>query len=54
MEFEEVPAEFVADEKLLQVVLLLEGGQAAPEIQELVLYPEEEGAGHDQPGQAGQ
>ena len=53
MEFEDIPVEFVADEDLLQVVLLLEGEQTGPEEEELVLYPEEEGAGHQLTGQAG-
>ena len=55
MDFLELPVEFVADEDLLQMVLLLEGQQTAPEVEELALHPEEEGAGHDnmQAGQAG-
>ena len=54
MEFEEIPVEFVPDDDLLQVMLLLEGQQTAPEVEEMVLHPEQEGAGPDQqPGQAG-
>ena len=51
MDMEDITAQLVADEDLLQVVLLLEGQQTGPEEEELVLYPE--GAGHQLTGQAG-
>ena len=52
MEFQEVSDDFVAEQDLLQEVMLLKDEQIAPGVEELVLHPKE-GAGPDQPGQAG-